>query len=54
MSVEWYVQENVFVNVIASIQYRVQAWVAEKASDAFYKLSDTQSQILQQKKLLTT
>lgn len=42
MSVEWHVQDNVFVNVIASIQYRV---LAEKASDAFYKLSDTQSQI---------
>lgn len=35
-------QDNVFVNVIASIQYRV---LAENASDAFYKLSDTRSQI---------
>ncbi|KMT17129.1 hypothetical protein BVRB_2g040410 [Beta vulgaris subsp. vulgaris] len=35
-------KDNVFVNVIASIQYRV---LAENASDAFYKLSDTRSQI---------
>uniref|UniRef100_A0A803ML28 Band 7 domain-containing protein n=1 Tax=Chenopodium quinoa TaxID=63459 RepID=A0A803ML28_CHEQI len=35
-------KDNVFVNVIASIQYRV---LAEKANDAFYKLSDSRSQI---------
>lgn len=31
-----------FVNVVASIQYRA---LADKASDAFYKLSNTRSQI---------
>ncbi|RLN00639.1 hypersensitive-induced response protein 1 [Panicum miliaceum] len=36
------VQDNVFVNVVASIQYRA---LAGKASDAFYKLSNTRSQI---------
>ncbi|WOK91320.1 hypothetical protein Cni_G00011 [Canna indica] len=35
-------KDNVFVNVVASVQYRV---LAEKASDAFYKLSNTRSQI---------
>ena len=35
-------QDNVFVNVVASIQYRA---LAGKASDAFYKLSNTRSQI---------
>lgn len=35
-------QDNVFVNVVASIQYRA---LAEKASDAFYKLSNTRTQI---------
>ncbi|XP_058761110.1 hypersensitive-induced response protein-like protein 2 [Vicia villosa] len=30
-------KDNVFVNVIASVQYRV---VADKASDAFYKITD--------------
>ncbi|CAH9089901.1 unnamed protein product [Cuscuta europaea] len=33
--------DNVFVTVVASIQYRA---LAEKASDAFYKLSNTKSQ----------
>jgi hypothetical protein len=37
-----FVQDNVFVNVVASIQYRA---LADKASDAFYKLSNTRSQI---------
>lgn len=37
-----FVQDNVFVNVVASIQYRA---LADKASDAFYKLSNTKSQI---------
>jgi hypothetical protein len=32
----------VFVNVVASIQYRA---LANKAGDAFYKLTNTQSQI---------
>lgn len=36
------VQDNVFVNVVASIQYRA---LSDKASDAFYKLSNTRSQI---------
>ena len=36
------VQDNVFVNVVAYIQYRA---LADKASDAFYKLSNTRSQI---------
>lgn len=35
-------QDNVFVNVVASIQYRA---VADNASDAFYKLSNTKGQI---------
>jgi len=35
-------KDNVFVNVVASIQYRA---VAENASDAFYKLSNTKGQI---------
>jgi len=35
-------KDNVFVNVVASIQYRA---IADKASDAFYKLSNTRSQI---------
>lgn len=35
-------KDNVFVNVVASIQYRA---LAEKASDAFYKLSNTRTQI---------
>ncbi|KAJ0094859.1 hypothetical protein Patl1_16328 [Pistacia atlantica] len=35
-------QDNVFVNVVASIQYRA---LADKASDAFYRLSNTRSQI---------
>lgn len=36
------VQDNVFVNVVASIQYRA---LAEKANDAFYKLSNPRTQI---------
>ncbi|XP_077247827.1 hypersensitive-induced response protein 1 [Tasmannia lanceolata] len=35
-------KDNVFVTVVASIQYRA---VAEKAADAFYKLSNTRTQI---------
>ncbi|GAA0186981.1 hypothetical protein Leryth_005646 [Lithospermum erythrorhizon] len=35
-------KDNVFVTVVASIQYRA---LAENASDAFYKLSNTRSQI---------
>lgn len=35
-------KDNVFVNVVASIQYRA---LAETASDAFYKLSNTKQQI---------
>ncbi|KAK7304591.1 hypothetical protein VNO77_42474 [Canavalia gladiata] len=35
-------KDNVFVNVVASVQYRA---LSEKASDAFYKLSNTKSQI---------
>lgn len=35
-------QDNVFVNVVASVQYRA---LAHKASDAFYKLTNTRSQI---------
>lgn len=35
-------QDNVFVTVVASIQYRA---LADKASDAFYKLSNTREQI---------
>ena len=35
-------QDNVFVTVVASVQYRA---MAEKAADAFYKLSNTKAQI---------
>lgn len=35
-------QDNVFVNVVASIQFRA---MVEKANDAFYKLTNTRSQI---------
>ena len=35
-------QDNVFVNVVASVQYRA---LADKASDAFYRLSHTREQI---------
>lgn len=35
-------KDNVFVNVVASIQYRA---LSEKAGDAFYKLSNTRAQI---------
>ncbi|KAE8023321.1 hypothetical protein FH972_009031 [Carpinus fangiana] len=35
-------KDNVFVTVVASIQYRA---IANKASDAFYKLSNTRGQI---------
>jgi len=35
-------QDNVFVNVVASVQYRV---LANKAYDAFYKLSNPRTQI---------
>ncbi|GLJ31356.1 hypothetical protein SUGI_0629230 [Cryptomeria japonica] len=35
-------KDNVFVTVVASVQYRA---LAEKASEAFYKLSDTRGQI---------
>lgn len=35
-------KDNVFVNVVASIQYRA---LADKAADAFYKLSNTKEQI---------
>ncbi|KAK4786196.1 hypothetical protein SAY86_002885 [Trapa natans] len=35
-------KDNVFVTVVASIQYRA---LAEKAADAFYKLSNTRAQI---------
>ncbi|RWR87992.1 hypersensitive-induced response protein 2 [Cinnamomum micranthum f. kanehirae] len=35
-------KDNVFVTVVASIQYRA---LAEKAQDAFYRLSNTRSQI---------
>ncbi|KAL8172366.1 hypothetical protein V2J09_024170 [Rumex salicifolius] len=35
-------KDNVFVNVVASIQYRV---LSEKASEAYYKLSNTRAQI---------
>lgn len=37
-----FLQDNVFVNVVASIQYRA---LADKADDAFYKLSNTRAQI---------
>ncbi|KAG1346302.1 hypothetical protein COCNU_06G001310 [Cocos nucifera] len=36
------IADNVFVNVVASVQYRA---LSHKASDAFYKLSNTRSQI---------
>ncbi|KAK8483777.1 hypothetical protein V6N13_030785 [Hibiscus sabdariffa] len=35
-------KDNVFVNVVASIQYRA---LADKANDAFYKLTNTRTQI---------
>ncbi|XP_052166803.1 hypersensitive-induced response protein-like protein 2 [Oryza glaberrima] len=35
-------KDNVFVTVVASVQYRA---LADKASDAFYKLSNTREQI---------
>jgi regulator of protease activity HflC (stomatin/prohibitin superfamily) len=35
-------KDNVFVNVVASIQYRA---LKDKANDAFYKLSNTRGQI---------
>ncbi|XP_062195825.1 hypersensitive-induced response protein 1-like [Phragmites australis] len=35
-------KDNVFVNVVASVQYRA---LADKASDAFYRLSNTRGQI---------
>lgn len=35
-------QDNVFVTVVASVQYRA---LADKATDAFYKLSNTKAQI---------
>ncbi|KAK6151390.1 hypothetical protein DH2020_014025 [Rehmannia glutinosa] len=35
-------KDNVFVTVVASVQYRA---LAEKAADAFYKLSNTKEQI---------
>jgi len=35
-------KDNVFVNVVASVQYRA---VSEKASDAFYRLTNTREQI---------
>ncbi|KAI3974164.1 hypothetical protein MKX01_033415, partial [Papaver californicum] len=35
-------KDNVFVTVVASIQYRA---LADSASDAFYKLSNTREQI---------
>lgn len=41
----WFIilpQDNVFVNVVASVQYRA---LADKAADAFYKLSNTKGQI---------
>jgi len=37
-----YHQDNVFVTVVASIQYRA---MAERAVDAFYRLSNTREQI---------
>ncbi|KAJ4835593.1 Protein hir2 [Turnera subulata] len=36
------IQDNVFVTVVASVQYRA---LAEKAADAYYKLSNTKEQI---------
>lgn len=38
----FFIQDNVFVTVVASIQYRV---MADKASDAFYKLSNPKTQL---------
>ncbi|KAG2578549.1 hypothetical protein PVAP13_6NG203600 [Panicum virgatum] len=35
-------KDNVFVNVVASVQYRA---LADKASDAFYRLTNTREQI---------
>lgn len=35
-------QDNVFVTVVASVQFRA---VADKASDAFYRLTNTREQI---------
>lgn len=35
-------QDNVFVTVVASVQFRA---LADKAADAFYKLSNTRAQI---------
>ena len=35
-------QDNVFVTVVTSIQYRA---LSDKAADAFYKLSNTKAQI---------
>lgn len=35
-------QDNVFVTVVASIQYNA---IADQASDAFYRLSNTKEQI---------
>lgn len=35
-------QDNVFVTVVASVQYRA---LSDKASDAFYKLSNTKQQV---------
>lgn len=35
-------QDNVFVHVVASVQYHA---IAEKAADAFYRLSNTRAQI---------
>lgn len=37
-----HLQDNVFVNVVASIQYRA---LSDKANDAFYKLTNTRTQI---------
>lgn len=37
-----FLQDNVFVTVVASVQYRA---LTDKASDAFYKLSNTRGQI---------
>ena len=37
-----FLQDNVFVTVVASFQYRA---LAEKVADAFYKLSNTRAQI---------
>jgi len=35
-------QDNVFVNVVASIQYRA---LVQKVNDVFYRLSNTKTQI---------